>query len=158
MSRTGQKATKAALEARHTSKSDDVFADRLVRQFFSDTQHMPTGDNRHRVNHSDKFYVVQLIGLWVNVVESAERVIKYRNRLRWVTFEDKEYELKNQTKFKPFIGRFIQFGCSAYVGGIEVHTEKNLRKLVEKPFIYIASAEALKIFNKLMKMTQEKRG
>jgi hypothetical protein len=155
--RPTQTPTKAAVEARPTSESNDVFAGRAVRQRLSDEQHMPTGDNRHRVNHSDKFYVVQLIGSWVNVVESAERVVKYRNRLRWVTFENKEYELRRQAQLKPFVGRFLQFGCYAYVGGRDVYTEKELKKLVEKPFIYIASAEALRIFNDLMKKTKENR-
>lgn len=118
---------------------------------------MPTGDKRHLISNSDQFYVVQLMGSWVNVVESAERVIKYRNRHRWVTFERKEYELKKSVQFKPFVGRFIQFGCYAYIGGKEVHTEKELKRLVEQPFIYIASAEALRVFNSLMKKTQEKR-
>jgi hypothetical protein len=151
-----KKPTKAAIEARPTIVSGDVFAGRTVWQTTSEEQMLPVGDNRYRVTQSERFYVVQLIGTWVNVRESAERSVRHRNRLRWVTFESKEYELKKAEQFMPFVGRFIQFGCYAYVGGKEIHTEKALKKLIEQPFIYIASSESLEIFNDLMKKAQAK--
>jgi hypothetical protein len=152
-----KKPTRAAVEARPSVISDDIFAGRKVRQMVSGEQALPVDDNRHRVTYSERFYVVQLMGTWVNVVESAERSVRYRNRLRWVTFENKEFELKRAEQFIPFVGRFIQFGCYAYIGGKEIHAEKALKKLVSQPFIYIASSESLSIFNDLKKQAQSSR-
>lgn len=89
------------------------------------------------------------MGSWVHVSESAERSVQYRNRLKWVRFENREYELKNAERFKPLVGRLIQGGCYAYVGSKTVYTVRELNKLIEQPFIYISSSEALKIFNDL---------
>jgi hypothetical protein len=146
-----KRPSKAAIEARPTLISDDIFAGRSFWQYTSDIQKLPEGDNRCRVTHSEKFYVVQLMGSWVHVSESAERSIEYRNRLKWVRFENKKYELRNANKFKSFVGRFVQGGCYAYVGGKEVHSEKAINRLIEQPFIYISSSEALRIFNDLRK-------
>lgn len=139
--------SRAALAARPTLASDDQFADRVVRQGASDHQQEPRGDNRHRVQRSTKFYVVQLIGTWVNVVESAERTVRSRNNLRWVTFENKEYELRKADTLKPFLARFVQGGCYAYVGGKHIDTEREIGSISVHPFIYISSTAALKIFN-----------
>lgn len=149
--------TKAAIEARATTASDDVFAGRSFWQSSSDTQISPKGDQRYRVTYSEKFYVVQLIGTWLHVSESAERTVRYRNRLRWVRFENKEYELRNSNRFKQFLSRFIQGGCYAYVGGKEIHTEKELGKVESYPFIYIASSESLRIFNELRANKSQQR-
>lgn len=40
--------------------------------------------------------------------------------------------------------------------GKEVDTEKELKKLIDQPFIYISSSEALKKFNALQKEKQRK--
>ena len=115
---------------------------------------MPEGDNRLRVNYSEKFYVVQLIGSWLHISESAERVVTFKKRLRWVRFESREYELRKAETFKPFVGRFIGMGCYAYVGTKQVDTVKQLNRLVEQPYIDIASSEALKTFQKLQRGTK----
>jgi hypothetical protein len=143
--------TRAALAARATLASDDQFADRVVRQRASDHQQEPQGDNRYRVERSTRFYVVQLIGTWVNVVESAERTVRSRNNLRWVTFENKEYELRKAATLKPFLTRFVQGGCYAYVGGKLVERERELGFIDPHPFIYIASTAALRTFNEMRK-------
>ena len=75
------------------------------------------------------------------------RQAKSRNNLRWVTFERKEYELRKADAFKPFLARFLQGGCYAYVGGKQIDTEKEIRSIEPHPFIYISSTAALKIFN-----------
>lgn len=141
--------SRAAIAARATVATDDQFAGRSVRQMWSEQQRAPLGDKRYRVELSTRFYVVQLIGTWVNVVESAERVVKSRNNLRWVTFETKEYELRKADAFKPFLARFLQGGCYAYVGGKQIDTEKEIRSIDPHPFIYISSTAALKIFNEM---------
>ena len=155
MTKAPKSPTKAAIEARPTVVTDDVFAGRSFWQSSSESQEPPQGDNRYRVNRSAKFYVVQLIGTWVHISESAERTVRSRNGLRWVTFESKEYQLKRAEQFKPFIARFVQGGCYARVGGKEVETEKEVNKLAAHPFIYIASSEALRIFNE---MWQKRKG
>ena len=147
MSKKTRPPSRAELAARPTIAIDDQFAGRSVRQGATDHQQQPQGDNRYRVEHSTKFYVVQLIGTWVNIVESAERTVRSRNNLRWVTFETKEYELRKADTFKPFLSRFIQGGCYAYVGGKHIESEKEIRSVESHPFIYISSTAALKIFN-----------
>jgi hypothetical protein len=144
-----KKPSRAAVEARATVISDDIFAGRSVRQASSNTQKIPEGDGRYRTTYSAKFYVVQLMGVWVNVSESAERTVHYRNRAKWVRFENKHYELKREENFKSFVGHFIQGGCYAYVGGKEVYTVKELNNIEEWPFIYISSSESLRIFNEM---------
>ena len=116
--------TRAAREARETIVSDDIFAGRSFSQTSSDTQQLPEGDNRYRVTKSAKFYVLQLMGSWVHVSESAERSIRYRNGLKWVTFEKREYQLRKAVDLKRFVGRFIQGGCYAHVGGKTVYSIK----------------------------------
>ena len=149
MPRATRPPSRAELAARPTILSTDQFADRAVRQNLSDSQLHPEGDNRHRVERSAKFYVVQLIGTWINIVESAERVVRSRNNLRWVTFEANEYELRKADAFKPFVARFIQGGCYAYVGGKHIQREKDLAPLISFPFIYISSTAALQLFNNM---------
>jgi hypothetical protein len=137
------------VQARPTIVSEDVRGGRSFWQYTSDVQRPPKGDSRERVTHSAKFYVVQLIGTWVNVSESAERTVHYRNRSRWVRFENREYELRKSELLKPFLRRFIQGGCYAYVGGKDIHTEREVEALRSEQFIYIASSEALRIFKDL---------
>lgn len=145
-----------AVQGRPTIVSDDVRGGRSFWQYTSDTQQPPKGDNRERVTHSAKFYVVQLIGTWVNVSESAERTVHYRNRLRWVRFENREYELRKSELFKPFLRKFLQGGCYAYVGGKDISSEREVEALRSEQFIYIASSEALKIFNELQRSRGQK--
>lgn len=147
MSKKTRPPSRAELAARPTIAIDDQFAGRSVRQGATDHQQHPQGDNRYRVEHSTKFYVVQLIGTWVNIVESAERTVRSRNNLRWVTFETKEYELRKADTFKPFLSRFIQGGCYAYVGGKHIESEKEMWGVEAHPFIYISSTVAMKVFN-----------
>ncbi len=109
--RKPRKPTRAEIESKPTKASDDIFAGRSFWQRSSDTQERPQGDSRYRVTHSVKFYVVQLMGSWVNVSESAERTVRYRNNARWVRFENKEYELRKAERFKPLLTRFIQGGA-----------------------------------------------
>lgn len=135
-----------SLAARPTALTDDQFANRTVRQGASDKQLHPQGDNRYRVEYSAKFYVVQLIGSWVNIVESAERTVKSRNGSRWITFEKKDYQLQRSENFKAFVGQFLQGGCYAYVGGKYIEREKHMRDIAPHPFIYITSTSALKAF------------
>ena len=153
---TDRRKVPGAVEARPTLVSDDVSGGRSFWQYTSETQQPPKGDNRQRVTHSAKFYVVQLIGTWVNVSESAERTIHYRNRLRWVRFENREYQLRKSEHFKPFLRRFIQGGCYAYVGGKDLFSEHETENLQSEQFIYIASSEALKIFNELRRARGQK--
>jgi hypothetical protein len=157
MAGNAKKPTKAACEARPTVISDDVFAGRSFWQVSSDVQEMPKGDQRYRVTHSAKFYVVHLMGTWLAVSESAERTVQYRNRLRWVRFENRDYQLRKAASFKAFMGRFIQGGCYAYVGGKHVDTEKELNLLIPQDFIYIAPSESMRIFNELRKRKMEER-
>lgn len=140
---------KNSLAARPTALTDDQFADRTVRQSSSDKQLHPQGDKRHRVEYSTKFYVVQLIGSWVNIAESAERTVKSRNAIRWVTFEKKEYHLQRAEKLKSFIGQFLQGGCYAYIGGKYIEREKQMRDIEPYPFIYITSTSALRVFTEM---------
>lgn len=149
MRKKGRTVTRAAVETRATVVSDDIFGGRSIVQTTSEKQQLPTGDNRYRITHSEKFYIVQLMGSWVHVSESAERTVRYRNHLKWVRFENKEYQLRKAVSFKQFVSQFIQGGCYAYVGSKEVHTIKTLGKLEPQPFIYIAASEALKKFNDL---------
>ena len=149
MSKKARLPSRAELAARPTVAVDDQFAGRSVRQGASDLQQQPQGDNRYRVEHSIKFYVVQLIGTWVNIVESAERTVRARNNLRWVTFENKEYELRKADTLKPFLARFVQGGCYAYVGGKHIDTEREVGSITAHPYIYISSTAALKIFNEM---------
>lgn len=148
-----KKPTKAAREAKATVVSDDVFAGRSFSQLSSDVQQLPEGDNRCRVTKSAKFYIVQLMGSWVHVSESAERSIRYRNGLKWVTFEKREYQLRKSIELKRLVGRFIQGGCYAHVGGKTVYSVKELNQLVDQEFIYLSSSAALKIFNELQAKT-----
>lgn len=141
--------SRSTIEARPTVVPQDPIIDRFFWQYSSDTQRLPEGDNRYRVHHSAKFYVVQLIGAWLNVSEFAERKVTYRNRLRWVCFEKRDFELRKADRFKPFLTHFIQGGCYAYVGGKQVSTVRELNKMQEAEFIYIASAEALRVFNQV---------
>jgi hypothetical protein len=140
---------KTSLAARPTALTDDQFADRTVRQCASEEQLHPQGDKRHRVEYSTKFYVVQLIGSWVNIVESAERTVRSRNAVRWVTFEKKEYQLQRAEKFKSFVSQFLQGGCYAYIGGIHIEREKHMRNIEPYPFIYITSTSALRTFTEM---------
>lgn len=144
-----KKPTKAAINARATVISEDIFAGRTFVQPSSDIQELPKGDNRYRVSHSVKFYIVQLMGTWLHVSESAQRSVKYNNRLKWVRFENRDYELRSKNDFKAFIGRFIQGGCYAYIGSKAVYTQKELNKIEHQDFIYLSSSSALLIFNKL---------
>jgi len=73
--------------------------------------------------------------------------VRSRNNLRWVTFETNEYELRKSDTFNPFLSRFIQGGCYAYVGGKYIEIEKEMKGVDSHPFIYISSTAALKIFN-----------
>jgi hypothetical protein len=143
--------SRAELAARPTVAVDDQFAGRSVRQAASDQQQAPQGDNRYRVEPSTRFYLVQLIGTWVNVVETAERTVRSRNGLRWVTFERREYELRKAEGLKPLLSRFIQGGCYAYVGGKLIDSDRDLRSIIPHPFIYIASTAALRVFNEMRK-------
>lgn len=138
---------RAAKETRATVQSDDVFGGRSFGQSSSDVQKKPEGDSRYRVNASAKFYVVQLIGSWVHISESAQRTIHYQNRLKYVRFENKQHQLRKATEFKGFVSRFINGGCYAYIGSKQVNTLGELGKVEAFPFIYIASSEALRKFN-----------
>ena len=84
-------------------------------------------------------------------MSSAERTVRSRNNLRWVTFENKEYELRKAATLKPFLARFVQGGCYAYVGGKLVERERELGSIDPHPFIYIASTAALRTFNEMRK-------
>lgn len=121
-----RKPTRTEVEAKPTKVSDDIFCGRSFWQHSSDTQELPQGDNRYRVTHSVKFYVVQLIGTWVHVSESAERSVKYRANARWVRFENKEYELRKADRFKSILTRFLQGGCYAYIGSKQVNAVNEL--------------------------------
>jgi len=147
--RNAKSPFKGSLAARPTAATEDHFADRTVRQGASDSQTPPQGDNRHRVEYSTKFYVVQLIGSWVNIVESAERTVKTRNAIRWVTFEKKDYQLQKAQNFKAFIDQFLQGGCYAYIGGVHVERARQMRNIEPHPFIYITSTAALKTFTEM---------
>lgn len=159
MPRKTRSPSRAELAAGPTISSDDQFADRIVRQGWSDSQQHPRGDNRHRVEYSARFYVVQLIGTWANGVESAERTVRSRNNLRWITFETKEYELRKADTFKPFVARFLQGGCYAYLGGKLIDHERDMKAIESHPFIYISSTAALKIYNEMRqaRMASQKR-
>lgn len=157
MPRKSPSPSRAERAARPTVASDDQFAGRTVKQGWADDQQRPQGDNRYRVEHSAKFYVVQLIGTWVNVVESAERVVRSRNNLRWVTFEAKEYELKKADAFKPFIARFLQGGCYAYIGGKHVAHEREMKGIEAHRFIYISSTAAMRVYNDMRKARMAQR-
>lgn len=134
---------------RPTLESEDIYADRSVWHMESGSQELPKGDNRHRKSFSVKFYLVQLIGEWVHVSESAERTVRSRSGLRWVTFENREYELKKAENFKEFVGRFIKGGCYARIGGKKVRNIKELNFIESQPFIYIASSESLRVFKEM---------
>ena len=152
MRKKTRQPSRGELAARPTISSDDQFADRAVRQGASENQQDPKGDNRHRVEYSAKFYVVQLIGTWVNIVESAERTVRSRTGLRWVTFETRDYELKKADAFRPFVARFLQLGCYAYVGGKLVDNEREMKSITPHRFIYISSTAALEVFNQMRQL------
>ena len=131
------------------AKIDDssISGGRQVRQLGSarDTQEDPRTDNRYRVNDSVRFYVVQLCGTWVNVTETAQRVLKRRNRQSYVTFEGSEYQLRPATQFRDVLKSYTKYGADVHLLGLEV-TNKNLDAVVPWPFIWIVSKPAKMIF------------
>lgn len=146
------KPSRAAVAARPNIQSDDLAAGRSIRHAApSDMQALPTGDKRYRVSPSAKFYVVQLMGTWLHIDESAERTVKRGSGLRKVRFENKDYELRRASDFQPFVRRFLQFGCYAHIGGKTIDSEKGMRKIIPQGFIYIASSEAWEIFERMRK-------
>jgi hypothetical protein len=124
---------------------DDPQAGRTVWFRSSDGQLKPEGDNRYRVNASAKFYVVQLVGHFVNLSEYGERVIHRANRQSYVTFEGKRHQLRRSGLLKDTLKQFVEAGIPVYIGGLTVDS-KNLHKVEPWPFIYIAPKAAWAIF------------
>lgn len=144
--------SQAAVAARPNLMSDDLAAGRAIRHApSSNSQILPKDDNRHRVSPSAKFYVVQLMGIWLHIDESAERTMRHGTGLRKVRFENKDYELRRAADFQPFVRRFLQFGCYAYIGGVTINSEKEMKKILPQSFIYLASSKAWEIFENMRK-------
>jgi hypothetical protein len=147
-----EKSTRAAVASRPNVISEDLAAGRSIRHApQSNSQKLPENDNRHRVSPSANFYIVQLMGIWLHIDESAERTIKHGSGLRKVRVENKDYELRRASDFQPFVRRFLQFGCYAYVGGKTVNSEKEMKKILPQNFIYVASSKAWDVFENLRK-------
>jgi hypothetical protein len=139
--------TRSAIASRPSVISEELDAGRSIRHAPSlNNQIIPKDDNRYRVSPSAKFYIVQLMGTWLHIDESAERTIKHGSGLRRVRFENKDYELRRATDFQPFVRRFLQFGCYAHIGGITIYSEKEMKKILPQNFIYVASSKAWEIF------------
>ena len=152
------KPTRAAMAARPNVVSDDLAAGRAIRHApSSKSQILPKDDNRHRVSPSAKFYIVQLMGIWLHIDESAERTIRHGTGLRKVRFENKDYELRRATEFQPFVRRFLQFGCYAYIGGVTINSEKEMKKILPQNFIYVASSKAWDIFETMRNESRKGR-
>jgi hypothetical protein len=120
---------------------------RQVQQLGSatDGQEAPRTDNRYRVNDSVRFYVVQLCGTWVNVTETAQRVLKRKNRQSYVTFEGAEYQLRPATQFRDVLRTYTKHGADVHLLGMEV-TNKNLDEVDPWPFIWIEPKVAKQVF------------
>jgi hypothetical protein len=147
-----EKSTRAAVASRPNVISEDLAAGRSIRHApQSNSQKLPENDNRHRISPSAKFYIVQLMGIWLHIDESAERTIKHGSGLRKVRFENKDYELRRAADFQPFVRRFLQFGCYAHVGGKTVNSEKEMKKILPQNFIYVASSKAWGVFENMRK-------
>lgn len=128
---------------------DDLHAGRTVLHYGGDgTQTPPRTDNRHRVNDAVLFYVVQLCGSFVNVSESAQRVLLRANRTSFVTFEREKHQLRPATKFKAVIEQFTRYKCPVYMAGLDL-TAKTLQTIEPWPFIYIAPKIAWQAFQTL---------
>ncbi|MCP5395810.1 MAG: hypothetical protein H6918_03595 [Sphingomonadaceae bacterium] len=150
--------SRAAVAARPSVVSEDLAAGRSIRHAASsDTQAMPRGDERYRVSPSAKFYVVQLMGTWLHIDESAERSIKHGSGIQKVRFENKDYELRRASDFQSFVRRFLQFGCYAHIGGKTIDSENGMKQIIPQRFIYIASSEAWDRFEKMRKNGNLKR-
>ncbi len=147
------KPTRAAVAARPNAASDDLAAGRSIQHAYSpnNIQIAPKDDNRYRVTPSAKFYIVQLMGIWLHIDESAERTIRHGSGLRKVRFENKDYELRRAADFQPFVRRFLQFGCYAHIGGKTVNSEKEMKKILPQNFIYVASSKAWEVFETMRK-------
>lgn len=151
-----EKPTRAAVASRPNTVSEDLAAGRSIRHApSSNSQIMPENDNRHRISPSAKFYIVQLMGIWLHIDESAERTIKHGSGLRKVRFENKDYELRRAADFQPFVRRFLQFGCYAYIGGKTVNSEKEMKRILPQNFIYVASSKAWEVFENMRKENRE---
>ena len=147
--------TRSAVASRPNIISEELDGGRSIRQATrSDDQIMPEDDNRYRVSPSASFYIVQLMGAWLHIDESAERTIRHGSGLRKVRFENKEYELRRATAFQPFVRRFLQFGCWANIGGVEIYSEKEMKKILAQNFIYVASSKAWEVFETMRKEKQ----
>ena len=108
-------------------------------------QLIPEGDNRYRQNFSEKFYVVQLVGTWVNVSEYAERVLHRKNRQSYVVFEGANHQLRPSRLLKPTLKQYTDVKCEIHNGGNDI-TNRNLDRLEPYPFIYIAPKIAREAF------------
>jgi hypothetical protein len=97
----------------------------------------PEGDNRHRVQDSLKFYVIQLVGTWVNVSEYGERVLQRQNRQSYVVFENARHQVRPENQFKAILKQFVDVDCPIHIGSLDV-TKDNLGEIEPFPFIYIA--------------------
>lgn len=127
--------TRSAVASRPSVNSGELDAGRSIRHApSSDNQKMPNDDNRYRVSLSAKFYIVQLMGAWLHIDESAERTIKHGSGLRKVRFENKDYELRRAADFHPFVRRFVQFGCYAHIGGKTIYSEKEMKIIIPQNF------------------------
>jgi hypothetical protein len=131
------------------AKVDDksISGGRTVWQHGSagDGQEAPRTDNRYRVNDAVRFYVVQLCGTWVNVTETAQRVLKRKNRQSYVTFEGVEYQLKPATQFRDVLKTYTKHEATVHLLGMDV-TNGNLKDVESWPFIWIVSKPARLIF------------
>ena len=126
---------------------NDIFGGRNVRGYgsASEGQEAPRADNRYRVNDSVRFYVVQLCGTWVNVTETAQRVLKRKNRQSYVTFEGAEYQLRPASQFLDVLKSYTKYGADVHLLGLEV-THNNVDAVVPWPFIWIVPKAAKLIF------------
>ncbi len=128
---------------------DDLHGGRTVIHYGGDgTQPPPRSDNRHRVNDAVLFYVVQVCGSFVNVSESAQRVLLRANRTSFVTFECEKHQLRPATQFKAVIEQYTRHKCPVYMADLYL-TAKTLQTIEPWPFIYIAPKIARQAFQAL---------
>ncbi|OQW80562.1 MAG: hypothetical protein BVN32_01595 [Proteobacteria bacterium ST_bin14] len=127
----------------------DLHGGRAVIHYGGDgTQTPPRSDNRQRVNDAVLFYVVQVCGSFVNVSESAQRVLFRVNRTSYVTFEREKHQLRPATQFKATIQQYTRHDCPVYMAGFDL-TAKRLQTIEPWPFIYIVPTIAWQAFQAL---------
>ncbi|PNU05426.1 hypothetical protein [Novosphingobium guangzhouense] len=99
---------------------DDPLAGRWIKSATTEQQGKPVGDNRFRVNVSKKFYIAQLTGAFLNIYETAERVVHKKAGLSFVIFEGNRYQLRAPEDLGRILDMALSKGVHVNLGGLEL--------------------------------------